>query len=216
MATRIRPYESRDRAAVRSISFVTGYVGDPIAPKFADADCWNDMLTAYYTDREPESSFVVELDGKVVGYLLGTLDARRVPAAEFIGIKHALFRLLPLRRGTAGFFWRSALDTVQDAISSPAPKMHPDIALYPGHAHFSVLREARHLPLAHGLFRTFFKYAKERGCPGLHGEVFTLNERALALNKALGYEIAGAPWPAPGIRAPDGSRMHIQLLVRRL
>jgi GNAT superfamily N-acetyltransferase len=133
-----------------------------------------------------------------------------------IALKHGLLRLLPLRPGTAGFFWRSLLDTVRDAISTPAPRMHPDLALYPGHVHFSVLPEARSLPVAPALFRAFFKYAQARGCPGLHGEVFAENPRALALNKALGYEIAGSPWPAPGIRAPDGGRMHVQLLVRRL
>jgi len=216
VATRIRPYEQRDRDAVRTICFETGYLGDPVAPSFGDFACWADMLTAYYTEREPESSFVVDVDGKVVGYLLGTLDARKVPAAEMIAIRHGLLRLLPLRPGTSGFYWRSLYDTVRDAISAPAPQMHPDLALYPGHAHFSVLPEARSLPVAPGLFRTFFKYARERGCPGLHGEVFIENERALALNKALGYEIAGSPWPAVGIRARDGGRLHVQLLVRRL
>lgn len=216
MATRIRPYARADRDAVRTICYQTGYLGDPVASAFRDFECWADMLTTYYTEREPQSCFVVDVDGKVVGYLLGTLDARNVPAAELIAIKHGLLRLLPLRPGTSGFYWRSLLDTVRDAISAPAPRMHPDLALYPGHAHFSVLPEARSLPVAPGLFRTFFKYAREQGCPGLHGEVFVENERALLLNKALGYEIAGAPWAAVGIRGPRGERLHVQLVVRRL
>ena len=215
MATRIRPYQPRDRDAVRTICFETGYLGDTVAHTFRDLACWADMLTAYYTDKEPESCLIAELDGKVVGYLLGTLDASKVPGPELIAFRHGVLRLLPVRPGTAGFYWRSLLDTAQDLISSPV-HMHPDLALYPGHAHFSVVREARALPIAPGLFRSFFKYAKGRGCPGLHGEVFIENERAVALNKALGYEIAGPPWPAVGIRGPHGGRMHVQLLVRKL
>jgi ribosomal protein S18 acetylase RimI-like enzyme len=216
VAARIRPYERRDRDAVRAICFDTGHMGETIASTFADRACWADMLTAYYTDREPESCLVAELDGKVVAYLLGTLHADRVPAPELIAFRHGLTRLLPLRRGTAGFFWRSLYDTAHDVVSPPGPRIHPDLALYPGHAHFSVVAEARSLPIAPGLFRSFFKYAKGRGCPGLHGEVFVENERAMALNKALGYEVCGPAWPAVGIRSTSGQRLHVQLLVRKL
>lgn len=216
MATRIRPYESRDRAAVRSICFQTGFLGNPIAEQLNDEPLFADSITSYYTDREPESCFVVETDGKVVAYLLGCLDSRNAWSPEWIGVRHAILRLLPLRPGSARFYWRSLIDTVRDAISAPAPRMHPELALYPAHTHFSVLPEARNLPVAPGLFRAFFKYAKERGCVGVHGEVFLENGPAMALHRALGFETAGAAWPAPGFRLPSGQRLHIQLFVRKL
>lgn len=191
-------------------------MGEPVEPVFRDAKCFADMITSYYTDREPESCFVAETDGKVVAYLLGCLDTRKAWSPELVGVREGLLRLLPLRPGTAGFYWRSLLDTLRDLVAAPTPRMHPDLALYPAHTHFSVLHEARGLPIAPGLFRAFFKYAKERACIGVHGEVFVENARAMALHKALAFEPAGQPWAAPGMRAPNGERLHVQLFVRNL
>lgn len=191
-------------------------MGDPIDPLYGDRESFADMITSYYTDREPESCFVADVDGKVVGYLLGCLDTKKAWNPEHIGLRHALLRGLWLRPGTAGFFFRSAADTVRDALAKSEKRTEPDLARHPAHTHFSVAAEARGLPLAPGLFRSFFKHAKERGCAGVHGEVFVENERAMALHKALGFETYGAAWPAPGMRTPQGGRMHVQLWVRRL
>lgn len=73
----IRPYEPRDRCAVRAISLSTAMMGEP-ASRFLDADeVLADLLTRYHTDFEPESAFVAEKDGKVIGYLIGARDTRQ-------------------------------------------------------------------------------------------------------------------------------------------
>ncbi len=36
------------------------------------------MLTLYFTDYEPQSSFVAEKEGQVIGYILGTKDIRKM------------------------------------------------------------------------------------------------------------------------------------------
>ena len=46
--------------------------GRPIDPVFQDRELFADYLTSYYTDIEPESCFVLEQNGRVVGYLLGS------------------------------------------------------------------------------------------------------------------------------------------------
>ena len=38
----------------------TGFLGEPIDPVYEDRELFADFLTTYYTDWEPESSFVVE------------------------------------------------------------------------------------------------------------------------------------------------------------
>ena len=68
----VRPYAPRDRAVVRRLCCETGFLGKPIDPIFEDRELFADYLTAYYTDIEPESSFVLEQDGVVKGYLLGS------------------------------------------------------------------------------------------------------------------------------------------------
>ena len=216
MATRIRPYEPTDRAAVRHICCETGFLGDPIEPIYADRPSFADLFTSYYTDAEPESALVVEVDGEVVGYLLGCLDSRKAWPLERIALRHVLTRAVAARPGTAAFYWRSLYDSIGDGLRGAPKQAHPDLALYPGHTHFNVLPAARSLPVVPGLYRTFFKLAKERGCRGLYGEVFIDNPRAIAMNKALGFTPSGAVWPVPGMRMPDGKRLHVQLLVRAL
>jgi hypothetical protein len=68
----IRSYRPTDRGAVRRLCCQTGFLGEPIDPVFQDHELFADFLTSYYTDKEPESSFVLEIDGEIRGYLLGS------------------------------------------------------------------------------------------------------------------------------------------------
>jgi len=68
----IRPFRASDRAAVRRLCCQTGFLGTPIDPVYEDRELFADFLTTYYTDHEPESSFVLEADGELKGYLLGS------------------------------------------------------------------------------------------------------------------------------------------------
>jgi len=68
----IRKFQPEDRADVRRLCCETGFLGNPIDPVFEDRELFADYLTAYYTDWEPESSFVLVVDGEIKGYLLGS------------------------------------------------------------------------------------------------------------------------------------------------
>ncbi|HEX5661856.1 MAG TPA: hypothetical protein VFX59_31910 [Polyangiales bacterium] len=212
---KIRPYRAEDRDAVRRICFETGLLGEPVGAQFSDQEAFADLITRYYTDQEPESCFVGELEGKVVGYMLGTLDARRVPAAERVMARLAFTRHLGLRPGTARFFWRGIGDSVRMTLRGEQ-LASADLDAYPAHTHFSLLPEARHTPLGVGLYRSFFVLAKKQGCPGLHGEVFVENVRATKLHEAMGFQRQGAPVFAPALRGPSGEDLHVQLWVRKL
>lgn len=67
----VRPYRPGDREAVRQICGDTGFLGQPIDPVFEDRELFADYLTGYYLRFEPESTLVCEVDGQVVGYLMG-------------------------------------------------------------------------------------------------------------------------------------------------
>src|SRR2546422_6638559 len=68
----IRGYRRSDREAVRKLCCETGFLGDPIDPVYEDRELFADFLTTYYTDHEPESCFLLEVDGEIRGYLLGS------------------------------------------------------------------------------------------------------------------------------------------------
>ena len=73
----VRPYQVRDRQAVRRICADTGFLGNPIDPLFEDRELFADFLTAPYTDAEPENAFVLEnAKGEILGFIMGSRSAK--------------------------------------------------------------------------------------------------------------------------------------------
>ena len=72
----VRRYEPRDRAAVRTIFCETADAGEPMESFFSDREILADLLTRYYTDFIPETTWVAEQGGEVGGYLMGCLDTQ--------------------------------------------------------------------------------------------------------------------------------------------
>ena len=70
---RIRDYQASDRAAIRQLCCETGFLGRPIDPVFHDRELFADLFTGAYLEHQPEWALVAELDGRVVGYLLGSM-----------------------------------------------------------------------------------------------------------------------------------------------
>ena len=73
----IRVYRPDDRDAVRTVACDTADRGEPVEGFFRDREVFADLLTRYYTDWEPQSLWVAEAEGRVIGYLTGCLDTRR-------------------------------------------------------------------------------------------------------------------------------------------
>src|SRR4029078_10880304 len=84
----IRAYKPSDRTAVRNLCCATGFLGDPIDPVFQDHELFADFLTTYYTDQEPEASFVLEVDGEIRG---SRLVARKPSRHQVYSFAHAVF-----------------------------------------------------------------------------------------------------------------------------
>src|ERR1043165_9787703 len=95
----IRSYRKSDREAVRRLCCQTGFLGEPIDPVYEDRQLFADFLTTYYTDHEPESSFVLEIDGEIRGYLLGSRKPLRHQLYSFVHTMFLLFRALWRYRG---------------------------------------------------------------------------------------------------------------------
>src|SRR6187551_1653888 len=79
----LRKFQPADRARVRELCCETGFLGNPIDPVFEDRQLFADYLTAYYTDWEPESSFVLLVNGEIRGYLLGSRQPLRQQIYNF-------------------------------------------------------------------------------------------------------------------------------------
>src|SRR5258708_37000332 len=106
----VRSYWPADRSQVRLICHGTGYMGESAEWFWRDRDSFADMFSGYYTDREPRSASVVEVNGVVSGYLLGCVDSSLAWNPGAVAGRHILRRAIAFRRGTAGTVWRTVRD----------------------------------------------------------------------------------------------------------
>jgi ribosomal protein S18 acetylase RimI-like enzyme len=213
---RIRAYEPQDRAAVRRICVLTGYMGDPADWLWSDAESFADIFTSYYTDLEPESALVAEDEGRVVGYLLGCVDSRRASDPTAVALRRVVGRWLWLRRGTAGYVWRTVGDALLDALRGRLPPRPRFDERWPAHLHVDLLPEARGRGVGAALVRRWLGSLRAKEVPGCHLETLAENHRAVAFFEAMGFRREGEPVRVPGLRSPRGERHHLQLMVQPL
>jgi ribosomal protein S18 acetylase RimI-like enzyme len=209
----IRPYGRADREAVRSICCETGYLGEPIDWFWRDRESFADLITRYYTEREPESSFVATCDGRVVGYLTGCVESERARGAAVRELRRMIRRGALLRPGPGAFLLRAVLDTLRDR---GAPDEALADARYPAHLHIDFLPEARGRGLGRRVLERWLARLRELDCPGVHLGAFAENRAGIAFFEACGFTRHGEPRRVPGFRTRAGARMHSQWMVRSL
>jgi len=169
---RIRPYRPADRPALRRLCCDTADAGGSVDSLFRDREVFADLLTSYYTDQEPESCWVAEHDGEVVGYLTGCIDSRHSA--------RAMWRIAPrvlLRALGRGVLWQAATWRLLRANLwlwfRAARHARPDPRSYPSHLHINVDRRFRGGQTGRRLLEAFLGYAARAGSPGVQ-----LNVRA--------------------------------------
>lgn len=170
--TIVRPYEPRDRDAVRWLCCQTGYLGKPIDPVFEDRQLFADYLTSYYTDCEPESSFVLEHEGAVKGYLLGSRKPFRQQVHSFFS-NIRLFAVGMLRyRG-----YNAATKEFVQWILKNSWKEVPATPRRTAHFHFNVLPEAQSFAGTHVMMNMYFDYLRAKGEKAVFGQMVTFESR---------------------------------------
>jgi len=170
----IRPYRPEDREAVRAICADTGFLGRPIDAVFEDRELFADYLTRYYTDREPESTFVCELDGEVKGYVMGSrfpqsksrYEMWLLPTLVLKGLWRCFTR--PYKATT-----RSYMRWIITKARQENPFTPPDIA----HFHFNVRPEARSISASRELVDTYLKYLRDHGEKQVYAQVVAYETR---------------------------------------
>jgi hypothetical protein len=168
----IRPYRPEDRDAVRRLCCETGYLGKAIDPVFEDRELFADYLTSFYTDWEPESSFVLEQDGEVKGYLLGS---RRPSLHQIHGFltnlrlfAKGIFRYPRYNKASKSFVRWILLNAWREVPA--APRRIP-------HFHFNLLPEAQGIAGTRELLVQYFNHLRANGEKQVFGQVVTFEDR---------------------------------------
>jgi len=166
----IRPYRPEDRAAVRDICCRTAFRNAGCELMFEDRELHADYWTRYYTDMTPEQTWVVEEDGKVIGYFFGCTDTRaytRAMAGRIVPpmLVRALWRLVTGRyqkRQTRAYLWHMLRHGAAEA-----PPM--DFTRYPAHFHCNILRQGVGKKYYSSLLIAFLNRLDAAGISRLHG-----------------------------------------------
>src|SRR6266542_7015050 len=181
----IRGYKTSDRAAVRNLCRATGFLGDPIDPVFQDRELFADFLTTYYTDHEPESSFILEVDGEIRGYLLGS---RRPLQNQLYALYQniwlffrALSRYFRYNERSRRFI-RWLLVHVWREVPA-APRRVP-------HFHINLLPAARKMSTTRALMSAYLSYLYRSGEKRVCGQIVTFqNRRGVELFERYGFKV---------------------------
>jgi ribosomal protein S18 acetylase RimI-like enzyme len=208
----VRGFRPGDRPAVRRICHQAGYMGAPADWYWRHAESFADVWTGYYTDREPESFFVADRDGEVLGYLAGCVDSARAPSPKAALTRAAIRHGLLLRPGTAGFFWRG----IRESLGLETPTGELRDPRWPAHLHIDLLPQARGQGVGTALMQEWFARLRALGVPGCHLSTFAENAAAIRFFERMGFRRHGERIRTPGMRTPAGEQHHLQYLVRDL
>ena len=211
----VRAYEAGDRDAVRRSCFETGDAGDPVDWLWSDRESWADMFSGYYTDREPRSASVVEIDGVVSGYLLGAIDAGAAWNPATVAGRHIVRRDLgsapdsPVRRA------RVVADSIGDIVTRRVNVKELDFhdARWPAHLHVDLLPAARGRGAGRLLVHRWFEQLGALGITGCHLQTMSHNHDAISFFRAVGFRAHGDAQLVPGFRTRAGDRVRVQAMV---
>jgi hypothetical protein len=168
----VRKFASCDRDAVRFLCCQTGFLGKPIDPVFEDRELFADYLTSYYTDIEPESCFVLEHNGRVVGYLLGSRRPYRQQIHSFFQNIHlflkGMSRYRVYNRATRDFIGWILRNSWREVPAAPRRTAH---------FHFNVLPEAQSVAGTGAMMNAYFDYLRSKGEKAVFGQMVTFESR---------------------------------------
>ncbi len=185
----IRLFEQRDRERIRQICCDTADRGRPIESFYPYRDIAADLLTGYYTDYEPHSSWVAEYDSQVVGYLNGCLDSARCTRLMTIRVVPAtVFKAM-----LSGVFWKKEtwrwFKLALKSWTLGGFSRRISLRKYPAHVHINVDRLFRGKEAGHMLMDNFFLQARQAKARGIHAIVSGDNPNAQRFFEKMGFVV---------------------------
>lgn len=180
----VRRARADDAAAVLAICLRTGDAGEDASGLHADPELLGSVWAQPYLDVEPSHTYVAEIDGDVVGYVVGTPDSRAFEARA----EAAYWPAQRLRHPLGPVPGRTPADEGAVALLHRPPTA-PDALLadYPGHLHIDLLPGTQGLGLGRRLVDRMRDSLASAGCPGVHVGVDPRNGGALGFYRHLGF-----------------------------
>ncbi|MBP2369269.1 GNAT family N-acetyltransferase [Pseudonocardia parietis] len=211
--TTIRTYDAADHAALVDL-FARAGVGSPTGELWGHAESERAVYLDPYVEHCPDSLFLAEHAGRLVGYLTGCPDPSSMPGEDEVLVRAIARPRVLLRPRTLRFMGRTALDAARAALRrEPLASGTVDDPRWPAHLHINVAPEARGTGAADALMAAWLRRLDEAGVPGCYLQTLVENHRAVRFFERVGFTVHGPTPLVPGIRH-EGRRMHQLTMVR--
>ena len=184
----IRKYKPEDRTIVRMICYNTGLMGKSIDPYFGCLDLFADYWMNYYTECEPESAYVAELDGRVVGYLVGCKDTSVQQEKQNTVIMPKIRRkLLMFGYNVDRRFFSLTLRYLRSIWRREF--VNVSFSGYPAHLHMNLIEGCRSGGIGSKLLSAYLDYLRESNVSGLHLGTTSYNTLAVPFYRRWGFKL---------------------------
>lgn len=186
----VRKYTEADLQGVRDIYGDDEFARPRLEQKFPRMkEYLADEVSYYYTHYEPESVFVAEVEGQIVGALLGAKDTPRQEKYTAEKIKPYLRkRCLSGAYGWPIWLYAAVLtDLAGRSLKTP----EVDLRQYPAHLHIGILPAWRRKGIGVALMDRYAGYLRQNGIPGYHLYAASFHPLGVAFYRKLGLEDLG-------------------------
>lgn len=183
---KIRKFQIKDRAAVRQIAYDTALMGESAALFFQGQEVISDAFSLYFTDYEPGSCFVAEINAQVIGYLMGAKN-KVTAEAVFNGRLALPLFLKALKRGiflsikNISFIFGCLFDLFKNGVKTPDFNH-----VYPATFHLNIKDGFRGQEIGAKLISVYLDYLKAEGVSGVH--LATMSDRAANFFLSAGFQ----------------------------
>ena len=168
----IRGLRKSDKEAIREMFRQGGQRGNPLSRYIEDEEIVLRMLVDYYVDHEPECCVVAEIDGKVVGCVLGSKDTHRydrIMLTRYLPrlLGRVLWRMFTLQYRTMKNYrviWWFITRAWREIPEGPGPD-------FPLSVHITISKDYRGYRLGRQLIDAAAANGSRMGLPGGHGVV---------------------------------------------
>jgi ribosomal protein S18 acetylase RimI-like enzyme len=196
----IRPYRPSDRTALYDICVRTADAGGDARGHYSSDLLMGDLFAGPYAYLEPGLAFVVDVDGEVAGYVVGTADT-----ASFVGLYADLWiPLLGSRYPVPPATGRTPEQEMVALHFHPERMLTPGLDDYPAHLHIDLLPQYQGQGWGRRLIDRFLTTVD---APGVHVAMVTANVKARGFYDRLGFHELPVADPGPltylGIRVPQ-------------
>ncbi|MGW6281947.1 GNAT family N-acetyltransferase [Kribbella sp. NPDC055071] len=185
----IRPYRASDRAAVADVCVRTADNGGDARELFPDLELMPTIFAYPYVDLEPESAFVLDDDGRAVGYILGCADTpaftRRFRTEYLPTVAYPAPTTTP----------SSPAEQMIALLHNPERMVIPEVADYPAHLHIDLLPQYQRSGHGRALMMRLLSTLQARNVDAIHLVMLTTNTPAGAFYQRLGFH----PIPVPDV-----------------